>query len=628
MPILNDHVVKNFDKGTITRTESRVLPKGAARDSLNWLTEGDQISLRRGTTLIGDEQSGSGKITGLFVGTRFDGTQVIWRTRGRKLETYNTTTELWQEDNTANLLPVAASGEDVCFTPAHGISGAMTWLSSKNSSIYKIPMANPRDAVDQLSTAHRGKIKVLNGGLYLWDRKDTNGGRDQTGLYRSYLDKDELSDFTAVSNEALGSSGSLTYSGTLAFKAGGVKRTCMYVSIDDTSETFRDDRNGVLVGSAGGTGTINYSTGAYSVTFFVAAVGAVTADYYWEDSSSAGMVDFSKSAPRTAGQGFVLRQDDGGADMQNIGVIGSHYFCYHTFKTWDLTISADDSTEVFNKIYRARVGIPYWRALAETGEGTWYVDNSDQNDPYLRLLTYSPRGNDQIIPISASDNIDFSDYRFDVAVVRAWGNYILLACRHKDSTFNNTMFVYDKFYKTWDRMDYRATTLDEYDGTLIAGDSISNNVSTLFADWTDEESNIPNYWESGDDNLGVDGVKVTNKMVVAGLIQPDQELEVSISVDGGAFTLVKTIEGDADYVDQGNQVTIGSSVMGSHEIGGGGDGETASPFRVEFNINSDRYEFITVRFEATKIGYCAISEYILRDNRYRGRSVTARYRDN
>lgn len=626
MPIIKDHIVKNFPFGTISRIEERPLPKGAASDSLNWLTSGDRIELRRGSDILGDEVTGSGAITGLVVATRFDGTQVPFWSRGRKIEYYNSATELRVESATANILPAAADGEDIAFSTYHSLAGAMLYASSRNSSIYKVPIANPTNWKDLSSTSHRGKIKIKNNACWLWDRGDSNGGRDQTGLYRSYVDKDELSDYTQVTGEALGGSGSITYSGTLA--AISAVRTVHFIVISATvaagTETFQDDRNGVLSSNFGGTGTINYATGAYSVTFSAVTTGSVTASYYHETSTSTGVADFSKSATRTAGQGFALRQDDGGADMQNLGSVGGDEYCLHIHKSWKTTISADDASAT-NIIYRARVGIPYWRAMAETGDGVYYVDNTDSNNPFLRLLTYDPAGNDQIIPISVSDNIDLSDYRFDAAVVREWGTYILLGCRHKDSTYNNTLFVYNKLWKAWDRMGYRVTTLEEYNGTLIAGDSISNNVFTLFADWTDEEANIENYWISGDDLLGAEGTKVANIFVIAGLIVPDQSFDIYLSLDNGAWTLVGTIDGDASYVDVGTHIGIGTSVMGSNEIGGGGTGNEASPYRREFRINTDRFEYVKLKFEATGVGYVSVNEYQFKDIRARGRRVASQY---
>jgi hypothetical protein len=39
-------------------------------------------------------------------------------------------------------------------------------------------------------------------------------------------------------------------------------KTAMYVSVTDGNETLVDDRNGNMVGNMGGTGTVNYGTGA------------------------------------------------------------------------------------------------------------------------------------------------------------------------------------------------------------------------------------------------------------------------------------------------------------------------------------------------------------------------------
>lgn len=46
------------------------------------------------------------------------------------------------------------------------------------------------------------------------------------------------------------------------------------LTIADSTETFSDDGNGRLVGSAGGSGTVNYKTGAFAVTFDAAPSNA------------------------------------------------------------------------------------------------------------------------------------------------------------------------------------------------------------------------------------------------------------------------------------------------------------------------------------------------------------------
>lgn len=630
-----EYYVKNF-KGLITRVEDESLKPGYASDSLNWLTLGDHIELRRGQTLMGASVTGSGKITGLFVGTRYDGTQIPIRTRARKVEYYDATTELWVETTTANILPSAADGEDIAIDKYHSLAGGYAYLSSKNSSIYKLPFANPSSIVDLSSTDHRGKIRIKQNRMFLWDRKDTNGGFDQTGLYGAHIDKDELSDYTAVTAEigftgAVDGANKIYTKAPLTFKVGQPKRTCMYVSVYATTgagvETFRDDRDGNLVSNFGGTGTIDYATGNVAVTFFNAPTsGSVAADYYWEDSTSAGIADFSKSTPRTAGQGFVFRQDDGGADMQNLGSIGGVEYCFHSLKTWALNLSSDD-TAATNLIYRARVGIPYWRAMAETGDGVYYVDATDQNEPAIRLLQIG-YNNAEVVPTSISDNLILTGYEFDAAVVFEWGTYICVACRTTGSTVNDTVFMYHKLWKLWDKFDFRASTFEIYNGGLIAGDSASNNVFKLFSDLTDEESEIPNSWTSGKDLLGMEGVKYANIFTVRGLIQDDQEYEIDFSYDNGAFVNVGTISGDGEYVDHGQRITVGSTVMGSTETGGGGTGIEASPYRREFRVNTPRFENIRVRFRATKVGYVSVSEYGWKDIRHKGRGISSQYQVN
>lgn len=628
-----EHYVKNFNRGLYTRFESESIPEGASSDSNNWMNLGDRIELRRGQTLMGSNISGSGNASGLIVGTRFDGVQVPFYTYDRKIKYYDTVTEDWIEVDTADVLPAAASGEDISADQYHSLAGAFVFFSSKNSSIYKIPIANPGSVVDQTSTSHRGKIRIKQNRTFLWDRKDTAGGFDTTGLYGSYIDKDELSDYTAVTAET-GFTGAvngvnLSYTVTLAFKGGGAKRTCMYVSVYATTgagvETFRDSRNGTLVSNFGGTGTINYATGAVSVTFANApSSGNVAADYYYEDSTSTGICDFTKSTPRTAGQGFVFRQDDGGSDFQNLFSFGSHEYCFHVFKTWDLYLSSDD-TDATNLIYRQRVGMPYWRAGCETGDGIYYMDAPNTNEePFVRVLQPNQL-NTELKPRSISDQLDLTGYRFDTCVIKEWGLYILVACRTDGATENDTLFAYHKLLKLWDKHDYRVSCMDTYNGALIAGDSASKNVFTLFASLADEDVEIPNHWVSGKMNLKREGTKYSNLFVISGLIQVDQSLDVYLSYDNGDFVLVGTIDGDGEYVDQGQSVSVGSLVLGSAEIGGGGSGIEASPYLREFRINTPRFEKVRVKFKATAVGYVSVSMFGFKDCRQKGRGVPAQY---
>lgn len=630
-----DWTIDNFKEGLVTKLrDKKSLPRGATIDSLNWLSFGDRIELRRGMARLGANVTGNGKIYGLRVGKRFDGTQVPYIVRSDgKVQSYSSSTGLFSDIFT---LPTAAIGEDFAMENYEHLAGAFVYGSSPNSGMYKFPVANPTSYVDLSVTNHRGKIRIKKHSTYLFDRKDTNGGRDQTSLYRSYLDKDELSDFTAVTSEAIGSSGSTTYTGTLAFKAAGSKRSCMYVSIQATvaagTETFRDDRNGVLVGNLGGTGTINYATGAYSVTFSAVTTGAVTADYYWEDSTSAGIADFSKSGTRTSGQGFVLPQT-GGGNFQNLFTINDDEFCFHETNCRKVTIETDDTT-LNNKVYRQRVGLPYWLAACETGEGIPYVDTAESSNPQVRILQYDGQS-DQVLPASLSDQLDLSSYRFDKAVLVEWGEYYVLACRTVDSTENDTMFIRHKVWKSWDKLDYRASRLDVFNGALIAGDSVSNNVYTLFSGLDEDEVEISNYRISPKLDLGVKNqTKRFYDLLIDGDIGPDQNMKVYLSYDEGPFVEVGVdathdyaIEGSGSYVDRSQSVAVGALTVGSSELGGGGsDGDVvAYHFRRSIRIASDIFEYVQIKIEGVGIGWLSVNEITFKDIRPKGSRIATKY---
>lgn len=615
------HEIKNFKYGLIDDIEAQSIPEGAASSVMNWLTKGDKVEVRRGMRLLGTEVTGTGKVTGLHVAKKADGTEILYRTYARKILYYDTVTEDWIEIGT-NQLAAAASGEDVSFADYNSLAGAQLWLNSPNSSIYKIMTANPGSIVDQYNSAknYKGLIKIKQNRMFLWRRNE-----DKTGVYGSYIDTQT---YTTVTAEVLGTGNgsNKTFAGTLAFKSGGARRTCFGISVTDGVETFSDNYNGVLTGSAGGTGTINYASGAISVTFNTAPAGAVniTVTYQWEDSTNNGIADFSKSSPRTAGQGFVFRQDDGGGDVQNIASYGDVEYCLHEFKTWALTLSSTD-TQATNLIYREKVGIPNWRAAIATGNGIYYIDDTDQNEPRVRILTLDTNLS-QVIPVPLSLNLDLSDYRFDKAWGIEWGDYVAWGFRHKDSTDNNIMLFYHKIWKAFDKADIYASYGVVYNGTLCVGDSVSNNVYEIMSGFDDDDSLITNEWHSGISNVRVAELKKVKSIIIQGEIAPDQDLEVYISIDNGAYSLAGTIDGAGAYVDRGQSVNVGAVTIGRSEVGGGGGGAVAYNYEQEIKLRLDKFEFCKIKFVAIGIGYCSVSKIRFYDVRRYGQKLPRKYR--
>lgn len=623
-------VYKDFQFGTIDSVEDTSIPDTAASRALNWVTESTKVALRRGYARLGTTDNDNTRpITGLITAQKVGlsgTTDVLFRKRGRKLEYYDTITEDWVESGT-DVFPADAEDDDVTMANYSSVSGAQMWIGSPNMHPLKVMTANPGSVTDMTDTAKntKGHIAIKQNRMFQWD------GKDKTGLRGSYIDKDEATDFTQIATEAIAGSGT-TRTGTLAFKAGDPQRTCLEVTFTDGTETFTDNFDGTLTGSAGGTGTINYTTGEYSITFAASAT-TVTATYRWEDSNANGISDFTKSTPRTAGQGFVFRQDDGGGIFRNLMSIGGTEYCFHDTKTWALTISIDD-TNATNLIYRDRVGLPFFRAACETGDGIYYIDDTDQNDPHLRLLSFD-MGGSEVIPKSVSKRLklanerigkSFAGYRFDKASLIEWGDYIVFACRTDDSVVNNRVFTYNKQTGAIDEHDYHVSCFAIYDGSLVAGDSVQGNVLVLFSGHDDDGGLVSNYWEGKLNDFGISRLKKQKKIVVQGEIGPEQEIDVYVAIDRGTYTLVGTIEGSGTYVDTGQAVNVGSLTIGRGEIGGGGGDITAYNYMKEFRLTVDKFQFIKLKFEATQLGYASVSTIEMKDVREKFTKLPTKYR--
>src|SRR5688572_28710008 len=103
MPKLLEKSVRKFSFGILDEIEAQSIPDGAASASLNWQTKGDKIELRRGSRRLGSDD-GVGAVTGLIVGTKQDGTEVLFKTYGRQIKYYDETTDDFEETGGSNPL--------------------------------------------------------------------------------------------------------------------------------------------------------------------------------------------------------------------------------------------------------------------------------------------------------------------------------------------------------------------------------------------------------------------------------------------------------------------------------------------------------------------------------------------
>lgn len=627
---MSNAVVKNeqFKQGLVNKYEDKSIPRGAQSGGYNFLNLLDKIELTRGRFLLGTEILGSGEVTGLHVCEKVDGTKVLVKTYNTNLEYYDDATNTWivMKNNLTN-------GIENSFSNYHSLAGAQMFLSNNKDGMIKVITANLTSPISLYDSARnfKGKIRIIDNRTILWGRDE-----DKTGFYESYIETGVVGvQYTAVAAEAIGMAGMMTYSGTLAFKAGNPKANCFGLSIKEAGgETFTDNYNGTLTGSAGGTGTINYATGAYSVTFNVVTVGAVTADYTWEDSTNLkGLADFTKSSPRQAGEGAILRQDVGGDHIQTVMKFGDDMFSIKRIRTYKVNLTNDD-TNASNLVYRERAGVPNWLAACETEEGIFFLDDSTEDEPKLRIFKPAEQ-NALMIPVAATESVDLRGYLFDKCSMVAWGDYVVFTARSIGSTKNDTVFMFHRVYRSINRIKWPIYRLAVYNGSLIGGESISNNVYILFSGFDEDNFGYTAEWESSSDNLGNDTLKKVKRLRFEGHIGLDQKIYVYAKYDDGNYQLLVdekhpegAIDGRAAYVEKGRAVTIGSRTVGRLEVGGGGDGVTAYHYFTEFNINTTKFRRVKIKLRVTdeNIGYASCSMYEFFDIRLKRFKLPSKYR--
>ena len=630
--------VENFTNGLVTRIEKKSIPVGSAASMLNFRTKGDKIEIRRGYVLIGTDVGAGGENQGIHTTYKADGTPILLRKRGRKLEYATSVDGSWTEIGT-NLFPADAENDEMTVGNYQSLAGAMAFISSPNSSIYKIMTANLDDYTDLSSTTHRGHIRIHKTRMFLWNRRDAQGQQDLTAVYLSWIDNEK---YTTVSAEAAGTGdgATLVFNHTLAFKAAGAKRTCFGVVIkEDGVVKFTDDFNGNLVhvdGSSIASGTINYTTGAIVLTYTSgnapAGAVAITADHQWEDSTDEGLADFSFSATRVAGEGDVLRQDDGGP-LLSVEVFNDVYYCFHTRAIYRLILSVDD-TDADNNIFRENAGIPNHRATVPTGDGIYFVDTASESDPQIRLLRLQADST-EVVPTAISRQLDLSGFDFDEAWGERQGNTVVFGMKIDGATANNRMLVYDEIFKTWDVEDFFSNDGTVFSGVLVLGDSISGNAYVAFSGFDDDDSAIPATWELNQWDLDYDKrLKKCKKLILEGEIAPTQVIQVDVSLDDGAYTTIGYVLGDGSYIDTGTRVSVGPVTIGEDEIGGGGDGVSAYHYFTEISLGQGKFHKLQVRLKTTVhpttgeegIGYFSCSLLRFQDIRLKQSKLPSKYR--
>lgn len=588
---MSREVINKFlGKGIVTLpADPELIPPNASQDSLGWISTDSQIELCKGRFLIGAQETASSYMQGEGWGYTVNGTPIHFRKISTKIQYFNTTTSLW-----VDIVTGLTVGAEYTFSPYQSLAGTFMYATGADG-IYKICTANPGSYTDMYDSTknYKGRSMITQSRMSMWNIPS------YTTHFLSYTDSaQDSSVYTTVTGEAFASLG-----GTLAFKAIDPKRTCFKIipTITATSEVYTDNYDGTLTGSLGGTGTINYTTGVFTLSN--AGVGTVT--YSWENSNVKGVTDFTYSGTRTALQGDQVRQDEGGDAIQNIIFHDGTYYSFKTNSVYALTI-ADSGLTFNNKVFRKNIGLPYWRAVVGTKKGIVFMDTSNLDKPQLTILQPNLQG-DNLEPVTLANQFDFSAFEWDMCAMDTFGEFIVFSGRTPESDINNRLFFYNSRRDTLDIVSYGAKTITSNLGKLYVGDVQTDNIYEVLSGFDDDGSTIENYWMSNDERYGIETLKKVKRFRLKGLITQDQKLQVYVSYDNDGFQLVGTILGDGTYVDLYETFTIGAHGIGTSVIGGETDNLNGYFYFAELKLKSPKFRKRTIKLVADGIGYVSVN---------------------
>lgn len=663
---------KDLGKGIVNiPSDPELIPQQAAQDSLGYISLDGQIELCKGRQLVGANETANGYVKGEIFGYKADGTAVHFRKVNTKIQYFNGST--WADTITGLTssaeytfsryqsvagtfiyatgvdgifkIHVANPGSYVAMYDAGknfkgksmiGTSRMFMWdlptdktglylsyIDLQDSSVYTTVTGESTAAATSGTLAFKSPtftVTIASPGVFTSNGHGFTAGSTvvfattgalPTGLtagttyyvISSGLTANAFQVSATLGGAAINTSGSQSGTHTIVDS----RRTCfaVVITITATGQVFTDDRSGNLVGSLGGTGTINYTTGAWTLS----TSSAGTAAYSWEMTNNKGVTDFTYSATRTAGQGNVFRQDEGGDAIQFVEIFDGKYYSMKNRSVYELDISSQApyaDLSATNLIFRRDIGLPYWRASVATGRGIIFMNTSNLDKPQLTILQKNING-DNLEPFTLANHFDFSNYVWDMCEMDTFGEFIIFSGRTSSSAINNKLFLYNIRRDTIDVLPYGAKTIVSNAGLLYIGDVQTDNVYNILSGFDDLDTVIENYWISNDERYQTESLKKVKRLRLKGLITPSQILEVYVSYDNDAYQLVGTIRGDGTYVDTSETYTIGSQGIGTSVIGGETDTIDGSFYFAELKLSSPKFRKRSIKLVATGVGYLSVT---------------------
>ena len=594
---MKEYKVQGYTSGVQNKIPAETIADDAAQDSMGWITEDGSIQLCGGRANVGSAGAQGGIFGEIFAPTK-GSTAVHFRKTNTKIQYFDGTT--WQDTITG-----LTAGANYTFAPYVSLAGAYVFATGPDG-LYKIATANPGSYKDMFDDTknHKGYSLINQQRMILWNR--TDGTPDAMGVYISKIDP-QGTNYSTVTNEVVGTGdGVLTsFSGTLAQATGKRFVFGITLNMNPSGITATDNFNGVISGT-GVTGTINYATGAWTLTFTspVANATQIRMSYQYEDSNSGGLTDFTFASPRVAGEGDIISQEYLGEPIQNILVFEGKYYSMKKTCVYELNLTEDD-TSATNIVYRVDIGVPSLRSSVSTGKGIAFMDTGNPSKPMLSMLYRNPVGGN-LEPVNLTPLFKWENYTFDECVMDTFGEYIVISAKTTNADENDIMFLVNVNQKySVDPIPYGVNTFAKNAGLLYGGDSFSDTIYSLFTGFDDLTLEIQNQWTSKAETYKSENLKKFRFLRFKGLIDPQQYVQVYASFDNGDFQLLGTIRGDGDYVDYTNP-----QVIGGDEIGNliGGDGETVGyPFLMEIRTRVPKFRTRAIKLIAGTIGYVGIN---------------------
>lgn len=584
---MTNYDIKIFNSGIHNLIDKEDTPKDSAKNGLNWITKDGQIELIRGKVSVGEEGT-IGKVQTSWFGYKVDGSTIFYRKIDTKIQYFDGSA--WQD-----IITGLNASHEYTFQNYSSLAGSFT-IATGLGGIFKIHNAIPSSYMDMYVSGinFKGKNLIDKGRMFLYDVEN-----DPTGLYGSKIDPQSSPYYVSVSGEA-----TTSLSGTLAFKAGGATRNCfgVQITLTGTGEVYTDDYLGNLTGSLGGTGTINYLTGAYTLS----NSGVGTANYLYEDSNNGGITDFRYSSPRVAGEGFVIPQDEGGDPIKRalVGIDGSVF----SLKENSVYRFISDSTDTnpTNEIFRKNIGIQYWQSAVSTKLGIVFINTANPERPQLSIIDKNPLG-DNLRLRTLSEQFKFENFFYDEAIVETWGQYIVVSCKKGISNDRLLIINLDEKTQPVDITNYGMKSLAKDSGILYGGSPLTQTTYKLFNGFDDEGNTLDNYWEGKDETFGLNRLKKIRRLRVGGLISKNQSCEVYLGFDDDNYQLIGTILGSGSYVDKAKPFYIGGLMIGEGSVGGEETIE-AYPYYRQLKMKCPKFRLRSIKFVAKGFGFMSVNK--------------------